>query len=123
MPTSRSTSPEWQEPLAFARPYAGLPCVLLYSGMRSGYSGRFSLFAHSPARIASGDHFAALDSLLGHSDDAYANAWFGYLGYELLHDLETVGITAPAFIPLPRLWMAQFEHLYVFDHDARTLKH
>ena len=51
----------------------------------------------------------------------FDNAWFGYLGYGLKDCLETLVPDRPNWLALPDLCMMQFNSIYQFDHDERTV--
>jgi anthranilate/para-aminobenzoate synthase component I len=95
--------------------------VLLYSGMQATQMGRFSYLALSPKETVSGDSFALLATQLSNDRHALDNAWFGYLGYELLHRNETLAREPNGFIALPDLWFCRFGLVLCFDHATHTL--
>ncbi len=95
--------------------------VLLYSGQRAGHSGRYSYLALYPQEILAGDDFKPLAAKLGKGQQALHNAWFGYLGYELLHKLETLAPETRNYIALPDLWFARFGLVLRFDHETQTV--
>jgi len=113
----------WSDPLSFARSISEHPgdMVLLYSGMQTSFTGRYSYLAYRPSSSVTGNHFQNLGDVLTQNLPCFDNSWFGYLGYELKHDVEQLlpsSDTSP--ISLPRLWMIQCECILVFDHHQQT---
>lgn len=76
--------------------------VLLLSSLRTSYSGERSLLAHSPVESITANRFVDFARRAG--DDL----WFGWLGYALRHDTESLPVDAPSVIPLPALHMTRF---------------
>ena len=121
---SSSAPREWASPLVYldALAQSGQDFALLYSGMRTPYSGRHSLLALHPVQTISGDDFAKLAPALSQDRDRYDNFWLGYLGYGLKHAVEeNLPYDAPSHINLPALHFARFATILEFDHDAETL--
>lgn len=114
---------EWQDPLDFCHSFIqeGEPCALLHSGLKTGYSGQFSLFAFEPLEAFYSEDFNGLEESLSSDKARFENFWFGYLGYELLHALEKVPRGAPTFIPMPECWLAKYATVVVWNHDAKTM--
>lgn len=114
---------EWREPLAFlpALAQSGEDFALLYSGMKTPYSGQHSILALHPQQTAEGDSFAPLQTALTQDQPRFVNAWLGYLGYGLKHAVERLPADAPSFIDLPALHMRRYATVLVFDHDSKTL--
>ncbi len=94
--------------------------VLLHSGQQYGNAGRYSYLAMHPIDIISGNAFSVLDRLTENLP-LFDNAWFGYLGYELLHDIENITYERESHISLPPLWFAKFGLILVFDHQNKTV--
>ena len=122
--TSLGMKLPWEDPLSFSARHidAHTPCVLLYSGLKTSYSGAHSFLCLDPLRTVHGAHFSDFEQMLSATPAGAANSWFGYLGYELAHDLETFPAAEKSAIALPALWMTQFATLYHFDHEARSLR-
>lgn len=114
----------WVDPLCAARAASSREAcfALLYSGQQLPYSGQYSYLLLSPRDAVRADSFEPLNSRLTGNRTTYENAWFGYLGYELLHELETLPRTANNYIELPLCYFAQFETILRFDHHSRTLE-
>jgi para-aminobenzoate synthetase component 1 len=112
----------WQDPLAFAAGFAGYDVmVLLYSGLQTNYSGRYSILGLHPKKIITSDKLDSFESQLSRNKECFENAWFGYLGYDLKNSLESLPQDADSILNFPSLWMAQFASVYVFDHSNKTL--
>ncbi len=115
------------DPLALA---AGLhrrgeDFALLYSSLKTSYSGERTLLAHGVAERVTGDDISLLPT---HSSDA--GTWYGWLGYGLRHKLEVLGADPPSFIELSPLCMTRFaqEQEFAFapvlssaSHDNRNV--
>lgn len=119
----RKANLPWYSPLHYA---AGIPddeetWALLYSGMETGFTGRYSFLAMKPSRSISSHNFLALEQVLTSHQEHYANFWLGYLGYGLKNVLEELPQDAPSIIHLPELWMVQYRLLLVFDHKEKTV--
>lgn len=113
----------WSNPLSFARTIWQQPgdMVFLYSGMQTSFTGRYSYLAYQPSRSVTSNHFEEFSSLLTQNHWQLENSWFGYLGYELKHDVEQLtAASAPSPISLPALWMIQCDRILVFDHQEHT---
>lgn len=112
----------WVSPLAVAAELTrNEACfVFLYSGLQSVQSGRYSLLALHAQETVSGSSFSAFTQS---SDNRHIfdNAWFGYLGYELLHDIENIKHEQASYITLPDLWLAKFGLIILFDHEAKSV--
>lgn len=117
------TTLPWSDPLSMARTVAdGKPSwVLLYSGMRTPYSGRYSLLALLPREQLSGASFDPLASVLSHNRATFDNAWFGYLGYGLKDALESLPEDAPFHLALPHMQMVRFGLILQFDHEKQVI--
>ena len=95
--------------------------MLLHSSAHTGYSGSLSILAVHPLRCVDAEHFDALSPLLTRDQHAFANAWFGYLSYEMKHDAEDYPRAAKGRYQLPPARFLQFSTIFVFDHVAKTL--
>lgn len=89
--------------------------TLLYSGMHSQGSGGQSFLASHPKQVITSGGFAALDSAL--RADA-SQRWFGYLGYGLRHELETLTADTPAHSLLPELCVFAPTQVQRWEHDT-----
>lgn len=103
----------WVEPLAFAHAAQarGEDFALLYSGLRTSYSGQCSFLACEPQESLCTETFVPLPDGL----------WFGYMGYGLKDSLERLPPDEPWGFALPHLRMTRFATVYRFDHDTKTL--
>lgn len=113
----------WVTPLEAAAQAASQEThwALLYSGQRLSFSGRFSYLCLFPQETLSGNRFDALSSKLTETASPFSNAWFGYLGYEMLHECEECPRLPPSFIPLPAMHWMRFGLILQFDHDSKSL--
>ncbi len=113
----------WREPLEAAQAVRADCFVLLYSGVQSGYSGRYSFLALEPLEVIQGDHFGQIAPHIRNDRPWHESAWFGYLGYGLKHDVEKLPADATdGWITCPGLWLTRFATLYRFDHDKRLIE-
>ena len=103
----------WQDPLALARPVArrGEPMVLLYSGLHTPDSGRYSYLATNPEQIVQGAMFQL----------PAARPVLGWLGYGLRHTLESLPPDAPGPLTLPDSWWMQPRSVLRFDHEQQRI--
>src|SRR5271170_2968251 len=106
----------WVEPLELAARIREPYWVLLYSGVQTSYSGRYSYLACSLAELIESADFSAFETKLSSDKSAFDNAWFGYLGYGLKDGLETWLPDSPNWLTLPNLRMMRFHTIYQFDH-------
>jgi anthranilate/para-aminobenzoate synthase component I len=51
----------------------------------------------------------------------FENAWFGYIGYEMLHQTETLKRQPKRYITLPDLYFTRFGLILEFDHQKKTV--
>lgn len=110
----------WTDPMALAASVEEDQWVLLYSGVQTHYSGRYSYLAHHLAESVEGDNFDALARVLSDDKGCMENAWFGYLGYGLKDRLETLPADT-SYLSYPKLCMMRFKSIYRFDHHTQTL--
>jgi len=111
----RTITLPWYDPLALAHHFRDVPHLfLLYSGRKEAHTGRFSYLGVGArdTRIASG--FADLPA----DETPY---WFGYLGYNMRHDVENYTPSEPSIIDVPKSMFTAPEHVFIFNHDTHTL--
>ena len=118
-----SDSLPWRTPLDFLPQLAqsGEDYALLYSGLKTNYSGRQSILGVGVAESIEADDFAPLAAKLSTNQTPWQNGWIGYLGYDLKHATETLPRDAASEIDLPALHFVRYRTLLVFDHEAQTL--
>ena len=115
----------WIDPLQFTmnvmanEPVNLSHLVFLYSGRRTGYSGRYSYLAYDPVQTIEGEYFSTLKEKIAGSGSAM---WFGYLGYGLKDSLEQLNGDTPNWYHLPNLSMTRFHNVIRFDHDNHILE-
>lgn len=114
---------EWREPLEYlhALPTQGCDFALLYSGMRTPYSGQHSILALHPMKNIETNNLQLFADELSTNESCFYNAWLGYLGYGLKHAVEHLPPDKPSYINLPALHMQQYATLLIFDHYNKTL--
>ena len=112
----------WLHPLSVAEhiPENEEAWVLLYSGMQTSYTGRYSFLALNKQEEVCGG-FSDLAEKLGDTQETFSNSWFGYLGYGLKNELEKLVEDSPSFISSPDLWFARFGIILVFDHKEENV--
>lgn len=110
----------WQDPLATARSINTREenFIFLYSSLTNNSNTTYSLLAYHPKKNIQGTAWHELASQLSTDKEPFSNAWFGYLSYELKHQLETLPIDKSNTITLPALWFTQYHHILVFNHTA-----
>lgn len=118
---SKPQSLPWADPLAYAASIHQPYWALLYSGLRTGYSGRFSLLACDLAEHVRAEDFATLAPHLSSNRPRFENAWFGYFAYGLKHATETLPPDREAWPALPSLHFMRFNTVLEFDHETHTV--
>lgn len=113
----------WRNPLHIAQEASvhALHWGLLYSGQQHAHTGRYSYLGLHPLETVRGEHFSVLAARLSNNRPTLDNAWFGYLGYELLHDMEHLPHEQRHATTLPRLCFTRFGIILVFDHLLQSL--
>lgn len=111
----------WAEPLSYA---SGIPeseenWVLLYSSMKTDFSGKKSILALRSQKQVKAEAFDALAGCLQSDTNAFDEAWFGYVGYDMRHDIERLPKDSASEIELPPLWMVNYRLILVFDHEQQ----
>ena len=111
----------WCEPLELAAYVNESHWVLLYSGVKTNYTGRYSYIACGLQQKIIGSDFAEFSRHLSNNKGCFDNALFGYLGYGLKNTLETLEKDQQGWLEMPHLQMLNFANIYQFDHDNKTL--
>lgn len=113
----------WRDPLRVAEAlYRRAPhdhFAFFYSGLQTDYSGNISLIALNPVEILATETWERLAQELTTNAPAFANAWAGFLQYELAEHLP---ITAPTVFPLPPIGMVRYATWLRFDHATFTVE-
>jgi para-aminobenzoate synthetase component I len=127
MPLPKNRLPEprkidWIDPLALIDSLPGKEhyWMLLYSGIRTSFTGRYSFLGLRADAHIKADDFTALEHALENAATPL-DYWFGYLGYGLKNTLEQLPPDTPSSISLPSLWMIRYRLLLVFDHEQKEV--
>ena len=114
----------WNEPLDIAASLMAsgddTHWTLLYSGIKTSYSGRFSYLAYKLKNKIQGSDFSVFKEN-GDNQERLDNAWFGYFGYGLKNGLEDLNTDTPNWLTLPNLCLMQFSIILIFDHEERSI--
>lgn len=95
--------------------------AFLYSGMETKSSGNFSFLAVNQIEEIT-DSFESLEKALKSSKQTFENAWFGYFGYGMKTQLETLPEDLPSYINSDDMWFARFASIVIFDHKNRHIE-
>jgi para-aminobenzoate synthetase component 1 len=117
--TSQNIS--WCSPLDLAANISDNYWILLHSGTKTNYTGRYSLLACGLNEKITANDFAEFDKNLSSDKPCFENAWFGYLGYDLKNTLENLETDKADWLDMPDLNMLKFNNIYQFDHETQTL--
>lgn len=105
----------WREPLTLANYFRAEPYVFfLYSGRKEAHTGRYSYLGIGATETREFQHFDEMPN------DAH---WFGYLSYAMRHDVENYTSSEPTIIDLPAARFTKPKHLFIFDHETKTLEY
>lgn len=117
------TNLKWLSPLAagriISRQYPD--CVVLHSSLINDETGKYSIIAFDKTKEADNSSFERFAEQLSEDASAYENSWFGYLGYGLKNQFETLPKDSPSWINFPDIWMAQYCSILIFDHTEQTV--
>ena len=126
----RIVLPEWREPLSLlpALQKAGHRYALLYSGMQTEYSGRFSLLGWMPKETLTGKTLADFAIQLTIEKETLENTWIGYVTYEqavhmvhyhvvLLFDHELKNIICQSSVEYGDSWRYLWQDVSIFEED------
>lgn len=111
----------WCSPLELAACVDEPYWVLLYSSVKTSYTGRYSYLACGLQQKITSSDFAEFSRNLSTDKEQFENAWFGYLGYGLKDTLEKVESDQPDWLQMPKLQMLRFANIYQFDHENKIL--
>ncbi|MFZ4125222.1 MAG: anthranilate synthase component I family protein [Rickettsiales bacterium] len=105
----------WHEPLDLAQYFRDEPYLfLLYSGRKEAHTGRYSYLGVGAAQTKKFQSFSEMPE---------NGNWFGYLSYAMRHDVEQYTLSKPTIIDLPAARFSKPEHLFIFDHETKTVKY
>lgn len=111
----------WCEPIELAKAIQSPTMALLYSSAHTSYSGARSLLAVNLEETADIHSFDDLSPLLAHHQPLFDHAWFGFLGYDMRHDVERYTPARGRGYKLPRGRLMRFADIYEFDHEKQSL--
>jgi anthranilate/para-aminobenzoate synthase component I len=103
--------------------------ALLYSGMRTSYSGDRSWLGLEAIETVEGNSLQSIESLthtpayLLH-DGSHVPQWFGYLTYEIGYECVGLMMEHPSAVPYintPLLRFTRFHRVFLFDHTLQSL--
>ena len=113
--------PEWFSPLDFAFQISISSYrenwIFLYSGLNKIIKNSKSYLCLYPQEEIVSDNFDDLEKRL----QTQQNRYFGYLGYDLKNQLETLPQDQKSFIEMPNLWMINFGLVLEFDHSKKQI--
>ena len=111
----------WIDPLVLAASLRSdhPEMALLYSGMQTSYSGRYSYLAVDPVDEIISDDLSALDNIVAFLSSSVLPEYFGYLGYELAQSIEKLPPTHASSLSLPSLWFRRYRYVWRFDHQEQ----
>lgn len=117
MTSPKPVEVSWQSPEdVAAKVHAAYGNIaFLHSTMQLSFSGQHSYLAFDEAEVVEADNFAALE------DKLKRGKWFGYIGYELAHDLEKLPKTRASAITNPPLRMARYHTIIHWDHTQQCM--
>ena len=115
----------WHDPRYYAHniPKDEAHWALFYSGQSGADSGQHSILALKPTEQIQSSDFESFKDKLSNNNEALENAWFGYLSYELRHQIEKMeqAPTSPSGIEFPPLSMSRYGLILWFDHTLETV--
>lgn len=111
-----SYSHKWQEPLEVAAGFAEQDFCLLYSGFSENKTGRYSYLCLQPEDVIEATDISALKAIKPNEK------WFGYIGYEAAHGIETFPKTNPPPIAMPTIRFIRYANIIEFDHQKKCIK-
>jgi len=91
------------------------PMIFLHSSMHTNYSGRYSILAFDIKHEVR-DNFSNLESVLSSHNSPFKNAYFGFISYEAMHQLEELNKETQSIINTPDLLFYSFNIIIRFDH-------
>jgi anthranilate/para-aminobenzoate synthase component I len=114
----------WRDPLDIARLLLerGEKLTLLYSGVRTSYSGRYSYVAWGEDRVCSGNSLSALHEVEQDEKATCLPHWFGTIGYEASEEKPKTS-NAETIIPAPSVRFVRYRNVLKCDHETRTISY
>jgi para-aminobenzoate synthetase component 1 len=92
-------------------------CCLLFSGMHTSYSGRYSYVAWQAEEEINTDAFASLSDI--EADITPLPHWFGNISYEAGCAAHNVPATSASFIVAPLVAFIRYAHVIRYDHQLQ----
>lgn len=112
----------WQEPLdVLTRLESEETLLCFYSAFKEAHTGQHSFICWGEHKSITGKTWDTLASALSNNKAWHENAWFGWLGYSLRNNIESLSHGSKSPLEHAPLHMMQFSHLLRFDHDERTV--
>lgn len=113
----------WQSPLQLATyiEQQAIDMILLHSGQSYPHTGRYSLLAFDKKQEIITDDIANLAPHMLQDQPIYHHSWFGYIGYEAKNTIESLPVDSDSPLTPPTIWMMQFHHILVFDHQQQHI--
>ena len=111
----------WHDPKDMAAMLAARQTsyALLYSGMKTGYSGRYSFLAWGEERRIEGTTLDDLQEVTSDSTLCLLPHWYGVVGYEAAHGaIGDIPPTSPCSLALPAVRFCRFESVLRYDHTT-----
>lgn len=117
---SKKENIRWQNPINLAKKiadnYGNESWIFLYSALNEEVENSFSYIALFPKKELVTDNYSDVEKLV--KDD---QMWFGYLSYEVLHQLENISKTKKSPIDLPKIWLINFSLIFQFCHKTKKI--
>jgi para-aminobenzoate synthetase component I len=92
-------------------------CTVLFSGLMTSYSGRYSYLAWEEKESLIHHDLGALDRIA--SSSSPLPQWFGTISYEAGSALHNVPATAPSIIRAPLIAFTCYTHVMRYDHHLQ----
>lgn len=124
MSMRKQATRDWCEPLALAKAVEESGeehWAFLYTSLINETNGRYSYLAYQAQDQIKTDRWDDIAPLLESQKNPFNKAWFGYLGYDMKNDCESLPYDEPASIDWPDSWLIRYGVILVFDHITRRI--
>jgi para-aminobenzoate synthetase component I len=113
---------EWHDPRDAARTLAqtSQSVAFLYSGLKTGYSGRYSFLAWGEEERIEDENLHALAVCEADGQDQLPH-WFGVIGYEANHAALGIARGDECSLHLPAVRFSRFRNVLRYDHFERSI--